>query len=60
MKKLIQHIDSTEDISVIEKLWHKLDQSIQNREFQLEQAIAEYLTFFYLQIFNLFFIYLKL
>ena len=43
MKKLIQHIDSTEDISVIEKLWHKLDQSIQNREFQLEQAIAEYL-----------------
>ena len=40
MKKLNQVIDPNEDIRKVEKLWDKLDQSIHNREFQLEQAIS--------------------
>ena len=40
-KKLPQIIDSNEDIRLIEKLWDKLDQAIQNREFQLENAISK-------------------
>ena len=41
MKKLIQIIDSNEDMRIIDKLWEKLDQAIQNREYQLENAISE-------------------
>jgi hypothetical protein len=41
MKKLMQTIDSNEDIRIIEKLWEKLDQAIQSREYQLEHAISE-------------------
>ena len=41
MKKLIQIIEPNEDMRIIEKLWEKLGQAIQNREFHLEHAISE-------------------
>ncbi len=45
-KKLTQIISQDEDICIIDKLWDKLDQSIQNREAQLEQAILKFVTLF--------------
>ncbi len=41
-KRFAQTIKSDEDIKVIDKLWDKLDQSLHNREAQLENAILRF------------------
>jgi hypothetical protein len=40
-KQFSQAVDANEDIRVLDALWEKLDQAIQNRESQLEQAILK-------------------
>jgi hypothetical protein len=35
-----QTVDPQEDMKVIDKLWDRLEQAIQSREQQLEQAIS--------------------
>lgn len=41
-KHFAQSIDPAENIKLLESLWEKLDQSLQNRESQLEQAIYKF------------------